>query len=85
MHPLWGQREDKQIQASSRRRCPAAVQHHRAAHRRLCPRASAADCSARCRHLLQSLLEMVSVGAASMEELKERLEAELAALEVGWQ
>jgi hypothetical protein len=30
-------------------------------------------------------LEMVSVGAASMEELKERLEAELAALEVGWQ
>ncbi len=30
----------------------------------------------------QSLLEMVSVGAASMEELQQRLEAELAALEV---
>ncbi|PRW58682.1 exocyst complex component SEC3A [Chlorella sorokiniana] len=42
VHPLWGQREDKQI---------------------------------------QSLLEMVSVGAASMEELQQRLEAELAALE----
>ncbi|KAI3433569.1 hypothetical protein D9Q98_003380 [Chlorella vulgaris] len=41
-HPLWGQREDRQI---------------------------------------QSLLEMVSVGAASMEELQERLETELAALE----
>lgn len=35
------------------------------------------------RPTLQSLLEMVAGGAASMDELQQRLETELAALEVG--
>jgi hypothetical protein len=120
-HPLWGQREDKQIQVggwvggccAAPPSLPAAGHVWRA---RMHPmlafyillarsvpylRTGGRACLPAClfsltpvltylhTHLhtspavpLQSLLEMVSVGAASMGELQQRLETELAALEV---
>ena len=105
VHPLWGQREDKQVQVREGRGqlvgCGlASVLQAAAPQEGMCNvrayhdlplRAYPTERSTECApshpflHLCpaaQSLLEMVSVGAASMEELQQRLEAELAALEV---
>ena len=113
-NPLWGQREDKQIQVRGRRRGLGGKMHgcalrrldgsHRQQWLNLCqrwqqwaghghtvrpthaPALSRVFQSSHFRPIFQqSLMEMVSGGAASMEELQQRLETELAALEVGRQ